>query len=81
MKNFFHQIYYQVFDFINLASGILARKPLAVIPKRMIKGGYNDATAIFTPSRWQRMPVSEPLKWWQELPLKWQEIMPERVLR
>ena len=23
------------------------------------------------------MPMSEPKKWWEELPVKWPEIMPE----
>ena len=65
--------------FINtwLFSGLLARKPTAVIPKRFIKGGYDDATSVFTPGRWERMPVGPPEKWWHELPLKWPELMPE----
>ena len=55
----------------------MARKPSAVIPKRLIKGGYDDATSVFTPGRWERMPVGPPEKWWHELPLKWPELMPE----
>ena len=56
---------------------MLARKPSAVIPKRLIKGGYDDATNIFTPGRWERMPVGPPSNWWHELPLKWPDLMPE----
>ena len=32
--------------------GMLARKPQAVITKKMYKGGYDDATTVFTPGRW-----------------------------
>ena len=56
---------------------MLARKPSAVIPKRLVKGGYDDATTVFTPGRWERMPVGPPEKWWHELPLKWPDLMPE----
>ena len=58
-------------------SGVLARKPSAVIPKRFVKGGYDDATNVFTPGRWERMPVGPPSNWWHELPLKWPDLMPE----
>ena len=57
--------------------GMLARKPMAVYVKRMYKGGHDDAATIFTPGRWTRMPVSAPEKWWEELPLKWEEVLPE----
>ena len=57
--------------------GMIARKPTAVVSKKMVKGGYDDATNIFTPGRWLRMPISDPSIWWHELPIKWDEIMPE----
>ena len=60
-----------------IISGVLARKLTAVIPKRWVKGGYDNATSVFTPERWERMPVAPPLKWRHELPLKWPDLMPE----
>ena len=57
--------------------GMLARKPQVVVTKRMYKGGYDDAMTVFTPGRWTRMPMSQAKKWWEELPVKWEEIMPE----
>ena len=57
--------------------GMIARKPTAVVSKKMVKGGYDDATSTFTPGRWLRMPISDPAKWWHELPIRWDEIMPE----
>ena len=57
--------------------GMLARKPQMVLSRRMYQGGYDDAQKTFTPGRWARMPVSAPDKWWEELPIKWEEVMPE----
>ena len=57
--------------------GMLARKPQMVLTRRMYQGGFDDAQKVFTPRRWARMPVSPPERWWEELPTKWEEIMPE----
>ena len=48
-----------------------------IIPVEFIEAGEDDATEVFCPGRFRRMPISLMKKWWEKLPLEWKPIVPE----
>ena len=39
------------------------------LPKKKYKGGKDDATKVFHPARWERLPVVHPKKYWANIPM------------
>ena len=39
------------------------------LPKKKYKSGKDDATKVFHPARWERLPVVHPKKYWANVPM------------